>query len=133
MSMTDPIADLLTRVRNGAHGRKEYIDCPWSVIKEHVAGVLVAEGFLKECSVVELEKGKKDLRVWLRYDAAHRPAITGIKRISRPSARIYVGSKSMPRVRGGMGINIVSTPLGVLVDREAMRRNVGGELLCSVW
>jgi small subunit ribosomal protein S8 len=133
MSMTDPIADLLVRVRNGVHGRKESIDCPWSAIKEHVARVMVQEGFLREVSVVELAPTKKDLRVWLRYDDNHRPAITGLKRISRPSARIYVGAKSMPRVRGGMGVNIVSTPLGVLVDREAVRRNVGGELLCSVW
>jgi small subunit ribosomal protein S8 len=133
MSMTDPIADLLVRVRNGVHGRKEYVDCPWSVIKERITRVMVAEGFLKDFSVIELTAGKKDLRVWLRYDAAQRNAITGIKRISRPSARIYVGAAAMPRVRGGMGINIISTPLGVLVDREATRRKVGGELICSVW
>jgi small subunit ribosomal protein S8 len=133
MPLTDPLADLLTRVRNGAHARKEYVDCPWSVIKERVARVMVAEGFLREVSVIDVGAPKKDLRVWLRYDAAQRPAITGLRRVSRPSARVYVGAASMPRVRGGMGINIVSTPLGVLVDREATRRNVGGELLCSVW
>ncbi|MGH7788271.1 MAG: 30S ribosomal protein S8 [Candidatus Binatia bacterium] len=133
MSMTDPIADLLARVRNGAQARKEYIDCPWSVIKERVATVMAAEGFLRECSVVDIGKGKKDLRVWLRYDAGHRPVITGLKRVSRPSQRIYVGAEEMPKVRGGMGISIVSTPLGVLVDREAVRRHVGGEVLCSVW
>ena len=83
--------------------------------------------------VIDVGAPKKDLRVWLRYDAAQRPAITGLRRVSRPSARVYVGAASMPRVRGGLGINIVSTPLGVLVDREATRRNVGGELLCSVW
>jgi small subunit ribosomal protein S8 len=133
MSMTDPIADLLARVRNGAQARKEYIDCPWSVIKERVANVMAAEGFLRECSVVDIGKGKKDLRVWLRYDAGHRPVITGLKRVSRPSQRIYVGAENMPKVRAGMGISIVSTPLGVLVDREAVRRHVGGEVLCSVW
>ncbi|MGD9762637.1 MAG: 30S ribosomal protein S8 [Candidatus Binatia bacterium] len=133
MPLSDPIADFLTRVRNGAHARKEYIDCPWSIIKAQVAAVMVAEGFLREVSVIDVGEGKKDLRVWLRYDAAQRPAITGIRRISRPSTRVYVGAKSMPRVRGGMGINIVSTALGVLVDREAVQRNVGGELLCSVW
>jgi small subunit ribosomal protein S8 len=133
MSMTDPIADLLVRVRNGAHARKEYVDCPFSVIKERVARVMVGEGFLQECSVVEVGGGKRDLRVWLRYDDANRPAISGLKRVSRPSARVYVGAKAMPSVRGGMGINIISTPLGVLADREATRRNVGGELLCSVW
>jgi len=133
MSMTDPIADLLTRVRNGVHARKEFIDCPWSVIKENVAKVMVAEGFLQEVSFIESDSAKKDLRVWLRYDQTNRPAITGVRRISRPSQRVYVGAKSMPRVRGGLGIHIVSTPLGVLVDREAVRRNVGGELLCSIW
>lgn len=133
MSMTDPIADLLARVRNGAQARKEYVDCPWSVIKERIAHVMVAEGFLQECSVLDLGKGKKDLRVWLRYDAGQRPVINGLKRVSKPSARIYVGADSMPKVRAGMGISIVSTPLGILVDREAVRRKVGGELLCSVW
>ena len=133
MSMTDPIADLLARLRNGAHARKEYVDCPWSVIKERVVRVMVAEGFLQECSVVDLGAGKRDLRVWLRYDAGQRPVINGLKRVSKPSARIYVGAGSMPKVRDGMGISIVSTPLGVLVDREAVRRHVGGELLCSVW
>jgi small subunit ribosomal protein S8 len=133
MSMTDPIGDLLARVRNGAHARKDSIDCPWSMIKERIARVLVAEGFLRDCSVVELDKGKKDLRVWLSYDAGQRPVINGLKRVSKPSARIYVGADSMPKVRAGMGISIVSTPLGVLVDREAVRRKVGGEVLCSVW
>ena len=133
MSMTDPIADLLARLRNGAHARKEYVDCPWSVIKERLVRVLVAEGFLHESSVVDLGAGKRDLRIWLRYDAAQRPVINGLRRVSKPSARVYVGADSMPKVRGGMGISIVSTPLGVLVDREAVRRKVGGELLCSVW
>ena len=133
MPMTDPLADLLTRVRNGAQARKEFVDCPWSVIKERVAQVMVAEGFLREVSTIDIGRQKKDLRVWLRYDVAQRPAITGLRRVSRPSARVYVGASSMPSVRGGMGINIVSTPLGVLVDREATRRNVGGELLCAVW
>lgn len=133
MSMTDPIADLLTRVRNGAQARKEYIDCPWSGIKARIAKVLVDEGFLRDINEVEIGDGKKDLRVWLRYDANQRPAIRGVRRVSKPSARIYVGAKEMPRLRGGMGINVVSTPVGVLVDREAARRNVGGELICAVW
>jgi small subunit ribosomal protein S8 len=133
MSMTDPIADLLVRLRDCAHARREYVDCPWSVIKERLVRVLVAEGFLHESSVIDLGGGKRDLRVWLRYDAAQRPVINGLKRVSKPSARIYVAADSMPKVRGGMGISIVSTPLGILVDREAVRRKVGGELLCSVW
>jgi small subunit ribosomal protein S8 len=134
MSMTDPIADLLTRVRNGAHARKEFIECPWSRIKEQVAKVMVQEGFLRDVNTVEVaDSTKKDLRVWLRYDGNQRPAIRGVRRVSRPSARIYVGAKEMPTLRGGMGINIISTPVGVLVDREAVRRNVGGEIICAVW
>src|SRR5262245_24106809 len=133
MSMTDPIGDLLARLRNGAHARKESVDCPWSVIKERIARVLVAEGFLRDCSGVELGKGKKALREWLSYDVGQGPVINGLKRVSKPSARIYVGADAMPKVRGGMGVSIVSTPLGILVDREAVRRKVGGELLCSVW
>jgi small subunit ribosomal protein S8 len=133
MSMTDPIADLLARVRNGAQARKEFIDCPWSVIKERVARVMVEEGFLRDLSVVALTPAKKDLRVWLRYDAGQRPVINGLRRVSKPSARVYVAADAMPKVRAGMGISIVSTSLGVLVDREAVRRKVGGELLCSVW
>jgi small subunit ribosomal protein S8 len=132
MSMTDPIADLLTRIRNGAQARKEQVDVPWSNVKARLVEVLTAEGYLKEHSVVEHD-GHRTLRVWLRYDAQNRPVITGIKRVSRPSLRIYVGAEEIPAVRGGLGVNIISTPAGILADREARKRNVGGELLCSVW
>jgi small subunit ribosomal protein S8 len=132
MAMTDPIADLLTRIRNGARARKEYVDCPWSRLKERLVHVLVAEGFLQNSSVIE-NGVKRDLRVWLRYDDAHRPVISHITRVSRPSRRVYLGAHDIQPLRKGMGIHIVSTPLGVLVDREATRRNVGGEVLCSVW
>jgi len=132
MSMTDPIADLLTRLRNGTQARKERVDCPWSGIKENIVQVLVKEGFVVEYSVVQRGAGK-DLRIWLRYDDKNRPAISGVNRISKPSLRRYVGAKSVPPVRAGLGVNILSTPEGIMVDREAMRRNVGGELLCSVW
>jgi small subunit ribosomal protein S8 len=132
MAMSDPIADLLTRIRNGVQARKEYVECPWSRIKERIVRVLVAEGFVSDCSVIE-DRRKKNLRVWLRYDDQNRPAITGLRRVSRPSLRVYVGADSMPSVRRGMGVNIVSTPLGVLPDREAARRHVGGEVICAVW
>ncbi len=98
MSMTDPIADLLVRLRNGAQARKEYVECPWSVIKESIVRVLIEEGFLKESSVLE-DGPKKDLRVWLRYDESQKPAILGMKRVSRPSCRVYVSAKEMPSVR----------------------------------
>jgi len=133
MSMTDPIADFLTRVRNGSRARKEYIECPYSKVKEKLAEVMVAEGFLKDLNVVDIDAARRTLRVWIRYDRRHQPVIQGIRRVSRPSHRVYVGAKSMPRVRGGLGVNILSTPAGLLADREAARKNLGGELLCSIW
>ena len=132
MAMTDPIADLLTRIRNGAQARKEQVDVPWSKVKTHLVEVLTAEGDLKEYSIVE-QDGHRVLRVWLRYDAQNRPVITGLKRISRPSLRVYVGADEIPAIRGGLGVNIISTPAGILADREARKRHVGGELVCSVW
>ncbi len=133
MSMTDPIADLLTRVRNGAKARKDYVEMPWSRVKQKLVEVMIAEGFLKDLNVVDIDDKKKSLRVWIRYDKAQKPVIQGIRRVSRPSQRIYVGAKSMPSVRRGLGVNIVSTPSGIMPDREATRLNVGGELLCSIW
>lgn len=132
MSMTDPIADLLTRIRNGNRARKERVDVPWSTLKDAVARVLIAEGFLREATVVG-EGAAKVLRLTLKYDDQRRPVISGIERVSRPSLRIYVGKEEIPLVRGGLGINVLSTPAGVLVDREAKQRGVGGELLCAVW
>ncbi len=132
MSMTDPIADLLTRIRNGNRGRKERVDVPWSTLKEAVARVFIAEGFLRDVAIVG-EGVTKQLRLLLKYDDQRRPVISGIQRVSRPSLRVYVGKEEIPLVRGGLGINVLSTPAGVLVDREAKRRGVGGELLCAVW
>lgn len=132
MAMTDPIADLLTRIRNGAHARKEQVDVPWSRVKTRVVEVLTAEGYLKEHSVVE-QGTHRVLRVWLKYDGQNRPVITGLKRISRPSLRTYVGARDIPSIRGGLGVNILSTPSGIITDREARKRNVGGEIICSVW
>lgn len=132
MSMTDPIADLLTRIRNGNQARKERVDVPWSRLKEDVARVLVSEGFLRDSAVVG-EGIRKQLRLALKYDEQRRPVITGLKRESRPSLRVYVGKAKIPVVRAGLGISVLSTPSGVLVDREARSRGVGGEILCSVW
>ena len=132
MSMTDPIADLLTRIRNGTRARKERVDVPWSGVKDAITRVLIAEGFLRDATVVGEGAGKQ-LRVALKYDEQRRPVITGIQRVSRPSLRVYVGKEEIPAVRGGLGINVLSTPFGVLVDREAKQRGVGGELLCAVW
>jgi small subunit ribosomal protein S8 len=132
MGMTDPIADLLTRIRNGAHARKEQVDVPWSQLKQQLVEVLTAEGFLKEHSTVE-QDGWRVLRIWLKYDGQNRPVICGLKRISRPSLRVYVGAQEIPSIRNGLGTNILSTPSGILTDRDARKRNVGGEILCAVW
>jgi small subunit ribosomal protein S8 len=132
MSMTDPIADLLTRIRNGAHARKDVVDVPYSRVKEEIVRVITAEGFLVGHTVVE-DGAHRVLRVALKYDAKHAPVITGIKRVSRPSLRRYVGSDEIPMVRRGLGVSIVSTPAGILSDREARKRGVGGEVMCSVW
>jgi small subunit ribosomal protein S8 len=132
MAMSDPIADMLTRIRNAVHARKEQVDIPWSTMKARIVTVLTSEGFLKESSVVE-QDGHRVLRVWLRYDDQNRPVITGLKRVSRPSLRVYVGAREIPAVRRGLGVSILSTPGGVLTDREARKRNLGGEIMCSVW
>jgi len=132
MAMTDPIADLLTRIRNGAHARKEQVDVPWSRVKARIVEVLASEGYLKEHSVIE-QDGHRILRVWLRYDGQNRPVIIGLKRVSRPSLRIYVGTDEIPPIRRGLGVSILSTPAGILTDREARKLHVGGEIVCSVW
>jgi len=130
--MTDPIADMLTRVRNATAARKASVDVPWSRHKEEIARVLVQEGYLAAAATIEAEP-RRVLRIDLRYDNQRRPVITGIRRVSRPSLRVYVGMDKIPAVRGGLGINVLSTPKGVLVDRDARREKVGGEVICTVW
>src|SRR6185295_8604856 len=122
----------LTRIRNAAHARKASVDVPWSRQKERIAHVLVEEGYLAGSTVVE-NKPRNVLRIDLRYDPQRKPVILGMKRVSRPSLRVYVGADEIPAVRRGLGINILSTPKGVLVDRDARREHVGGEVLCTVW
>jgi len=131
--LTDPVADLLTRIRNATNARKASIDMPWSRHKEALAKVLVDEGYLDSAGAVDAEGAHRTLRIALRYDDRRRPVINGIRRVSRPSLRVYVGAGEIPTVRRGLGINVLSTPRGVLVDREARKQGVGGELLCTVW
>ena len=130
--MTDPIADMLTRIRNASGARKASVDIPWSRQKQEIARVLVEEGYLESSSVVE-NKPRNLLRVGLRYDGQRRSVITGMKRVSRPSLRVYVGVSEIPAVRRGLGVNVLSTPKGILVDRAARRENVGGEVICTIW
>jgi small subunit ribosomal protein S8 len=130
--MTDPIADLLTRIRNATGARKANVDVPWSRQKEEITRVLVEEGYLEGLTVVDGEP-RRVLRIDLRYDAQRRSVITGIRRVSRPSLRVYVGVKNIPAVRRGLGVNVLSTSKGVMVDRTARRENLGGEVICTVW
>jgi len=132
MGMTDPISDLLTRIRNASAARHEKTDVPYSRIKEQVARVLVAEGYARDV-VVSGSGAEKKMTVLLRYTDSGQPSIVGVRRVSRPGLRSYTSAKDAPAVRGGLGVSILSTPAGLLVDREARRRNVGGEVLCEVW
>jgi small subunit ribosomal protein S8 len=130
--LTDPVADMFTRIRNAAGARKASVDMPWSKHKEAIARVLVAEGYLADAALVD-EPPHPVLRIGLRYDTGRKPVITGIRRISKPSLRVYVGSQDIPSVRKGLGVSVLSTPKGVLVDREARKQGVGGEVICKVW
>ncbi len=135
MSMTDPIADFLSRIRNGIRARKQLVECPRSNLKLRLAEILRDEGFVQ--TVVSSDDDKQGmLKLSLRYDG--RPtgagsAITGMRRVSRPGQRAYVPAKQIPRVRNGLGIAILSTSQGVMTDKEARTKGVGGEVLCEVW
>lgn len=130
MSMTDPIADMLTRIRNAQLAQKTSVAMPSSKLKVAIAGVLKDEGYIDDFAVREAE-GKSLLNIGLKYYAG-RPVIERIERISRPGLRVYKGSSDLPRVMNGLGIAIVSTPKGVMTDRRARATNVGGEVLCIV-
>jgi small subunit ribosomal protein S8 len=130
--MTDPIADMLTRIRNAALARHERAEMPHSNLKEHLAGVLKGEGFIDDVRVSEGE-GPKVLVLVLRYGRDRQSAIDGVRRVSTPGRRVYVRHDRIPRVRSGMGVSILSTSRGVMTDKEARRQRVGGELLCEIW
>jgi small subunit ribosomal protein S8 len=129
---TDPIADLLTRIRNATRAKHPRVDLPSSKLKLEVTRILKEEGYLANYKVVD-EKGKKTLRVFLRYTPDRHSVITDLKRVSRPGSRRYVGKFDIRPVVGGMGISIVSTPRGVMTGQSARKQGIGGELLCEVW
>ena len=134
MSMTDPIADFLARIKNGIRARKQVVECPRSNLKLRLAEILRDEGFVQ--AVTSAEDNKQGmLKLQLRYDGrtGHGSAITGMRRVSRPGQRAYVPHHQVPRVRNGLGIAILSTSQGVMTDREARTKGVGGEVLCEVW
>jgi small subunit ribosomal protein S8 len=132
MPTTDPIADMLTRVRNGLMVRKSYVLVPSSKIKVAIAQVLLEEGFIQGYEVTN-ERPQPNIRLWLKYDDKREPIVSGLRRISRPGRRVYSGKRDLPWVLSGLGIAIVSTPKGVMTDRDARRTGVGGEVLCYVW
>ena len=132
MQLSDPIGDMLTRLRNGALARHLTVDIPHSNLKERIAEILKEEGFVREVEVVR-EGAKATIRVTLKYTAQRRSVISHLKRISKPGLRIYTGKDRIPRVLGGIGLVIISTPRGVITGQHAKRLGVGGELLCEIW
>jgi len=131
--MTDPISDLLTRIRNAGRAGHESFTCPASRLKIGVARVLVEEGYIDAVSEETDDAGHPAMRVKLRYNGDGDLIIDGIRRISRPSRRVYVGAKEIPKVRNGLGLAVLSTPKGVISGTTARAENVGGELMCEVW
>jgi len=130
--MTDPIADMLTRIRNALTSKKETVEIPSSRMKKAIADILLAEGYIKDVTTVEDGFNGK-LLITLKYTENHRSVIGGLKRVSKPGLRTYSGAEKMPKVLGGFGIAIVSTNQGIMTDKQAKAQNVGGEVLCYVW
>jgi small subunit ribosomal protein S8 len=132
MSMTDPIADMLARVRNASQAMHDEVAIPMSKIKENIARILTNEGYVEGFEIAEAE-GHPVIKIRLRYSTERERAISGIRRISKPGRRVYRGATELPRVLGGMGVAIISTSKGVMTDKEARRAKVGGEVLAYVW
>lgn len=130
--MTDPIADMLTRIRNGNNAKHDSVDIPASNIKKQLAQILLNEGFIKGYDVIDDEK-QGIIRVDLKYGKHNEKVISGIKRISKPGLRVYVKGDEVPRVLGGLGIAILSTSRGIMTDKVARKENIGGEVICYVW
>jgi small subunit ribosomal protein S8 len=130
--ISDPIADMLTRVRNALKARFQKVDVPASKLKTELARILKDEGYILNYKIVD-EGNHKAIRVYLKYTAANQPVISHIERVSRPGCRVYVGSTEIPKVLGGLGVNILTTPKGVMTGKSARKEGVGGELLCQIW
>jgi small subunit ribosomal protein S8 len=132
MNLTDPVADFLARLRNALRSRQPKVDVPASKLKLEIARILKEEGYIANFKVTD-EEGKRVLRVYLKYGANNDSPISSLERVSRPGCRVYVGRNEIPRVLGGLGINILTTPRGVMTGRQARKQGVGGEILCQVW
>jgi small subunit ribosomal protein S8 len=132
MRLTDPVADMLARIRNAIRSRHQKVDIPASKLKTEIARILKEEGYIANFKPAD-EEGQKLLRVYLKYGNNNEAVITNLARVSRPGCRVYVRRTEIPRVLGGMGINILTTPKGVMTGRQARKQGLGGELLCEVW
>jgi len=132
MSMTDPIADMLTRIRNAGHARFDKVDIPASRMKISLARIFKDEGFIKNYKVIK-DNRQGILRVYLKYADQQQALIQGIRRVSKPGRRVYAGSEELPKVQGGLGVAVISTSKGVVSDRQARKMHVGGEVLCEIW
>ena len=132
MMTTDPVADMLTRIRNALQARHPKVDVPASRLKTDIAKILKDEGYIANYKLTE-DGVQKSIRIYLKYTPGNVPVISRIERVSRPGCRVYVGSKRVPRVLGGLGINILTTPRGVMTGRDAHKEHLGGEILCRVW
>ena len=132
MNMTDPIADMLTRIRNGSMARHQSVLIPASGIKLNIARILKSEGFISDYDI-PAEMGGRMFRVWLKYGPDKKPVVTGLKRVSKPGLRVYRKRKDIPMVLSGLGVAILSTPQGVMTGRDAWKQNLGGEVLCHIW
>ena len=130
---TDPIADFLTRLRNAAAAKHQRVDVPVSKLKTEIARILKEEGYISTYKLVDENKTRKMLRVFLKYTPDRRSVITGLKRVSKPGARLYVGTGKITQVVGGLGISIMTTPKGLMSGRSARKAKIGGEVLCEVW
>ena len=133
MAVTDPVADFLTRIRNGLKAQHRYVDINWSKMKQSLADILKNEGFIENYLVKKEANDRGTIRVFLRYGAHRQPAIKGLKRLSKPGLRKYVKHNEIPKFFGGLGVSILSTSSGVLSGNEAQNKKVGGELLCLIW
>lgn len=132
MTTSDPIADMLTRMRNAMGARHAKVDVPASKLKADIARILKEEGYILNFKLAE-EGPRKTIKIYLKYSLTNQPVISKMERVSRPGCRVYVGAREIPRVLGGLGINILTTPKGVMTGKNARKEGVGGELLCQVW
>lgn len=133
MAISDPIADFLTRIRNSIKAQHRYVDIRWSKVKQNLAEILKNQGFIESFLVKHDNKNRGTIRIFLKYTEGRQPVIQGLKRISKPGLRRYVGHQDIPRFYGGLGLSIVSTSQGVMAGADAKDRKIGGELLCLVW